>query len=1026
MQGNRFVKGFSVVLLFVVLYQGLLWFVTSGVESTADARAAEKVAALGLKDKDAELMRAEFRQSYLDSISDESVFLGLTYDDLKGQQLTFGLDLRGGMSVVLQVDLYDLVVTLSGDAINPEFTQALDKAREAQKTSQKDFITLFGEEYAKIAPSGKLASIFAPERKLEARGINAESTNEQVLKAIRDEAGEAVKRTYNLLKERINNFGAAQKEIALDENTDRINVELPGVTNPARARRYLQTSASLEFWDVYRAQDMVGSEQLMSILSRIDQKLKAKQSASGDSTKTDTSANAAQGPLFSRMIGGGDAQIGFALAADTALIVRMIMESGDLPRNIKLLWGNKHVDSKTYNFPDAARRYVLYAIDTKGKKEAPLQGDRITSAKPSSENGQNLVLIDMDQEGARNWKKMTERNVGREVAIVLDDKVYSAPVVNGVIAGGRTQISGNFTPAEATSLSNVLSIGKMPCRAEIIEEAIVGPSLGEATIRAGFIALVAGLFAVIFFMIGYYALAGFISVVSLLFNLLIIVSTLSSFGTALTLPGIAGVVLTIGMAVDANVIIFERIREELRKKLPWKEALEKGFAQSYSSIFDANITTILVGLILFQFGLGPIKSFAIVLIVGVIASVFTAVFFGRLVFGFFEARKQAALDTAAEEPANGVVSVGSNATINVLASPNKNIIGGRKIAYAISLVLVAVSLGSIFTRGFDLGVDLQGGRSYVVELGKDVEVDALRAKVVAALDNNEQVVIKTFNDSKQARITTAFMQNETGVAADSVVLSRIYNATKEYAGASISYADFARNIPSPELTLKAATKVGPSVADDINNSAYKTGGLALLAILLYIFLRFGRWQYSAGAILALIHDVIITVGVFSLLKGLLPFALEVNQEFIAAILTVIGYSINDTVIVFDRIRETLKEEEGKGTPLGTMVNDAINNTLSRTFMTSFTTLLVVLLLFFFGGDGVRGFAFALLVGIGVGTYSSIFVAAPLVVDLTKDASSITEEEFVPEHVKEERAAAAAAEAAAKAAEEAAAKDAPKA
>ncbi len=1026
MQGNRFVKGFSVVLLLIVLYQGLLWFVTAGVESTAEARAAEKVAAMGLTETEAALIRAEMRQSYLDSISDESVFLGLTYDDLKGQQLTFGLDLRGGMSVVLQVDLYDLVVTLSGDAVNPEFTQALDKAREAQKSSQKDFVTLFGEEYAKVAPSGKLASIFAPERKLEGRGINAESSNEEVLKAIRAEAGEAVKRTYNLLKERINNFGAAQKEIALDENTDRINVELPGVTNPARARRYLQTSASLEFWDVYRANDMVGSEQLMSIFARIDQKLKAKQSASGDSTKVDTSGNAGTGPLFSRLLGGGGAQIGFALASDTALVVRMISESGDLPRNIKLLWGNKHVDNKNYNFPDAARRYVLYAIDTKGKKEAPLQGDRVTSARPSSENGQNMVLIEMDQEGSRNWKKMTERNVGKEVAIVLDDKVYSAPVVNGVIAGGRTQISGDFTPAEATSLANVLSIGKMPCKAEIIEEAIVGPTLGEATIRAGFIALLAGLLTVILFMMGYYAMAGFISVFSLLFNLLIIVSTLASFGTALTLPGIAGVVLTIGMAVDANVIIFERIREELRKKLPWKEAVEKGFSQSYSSIFDANITTILVGLILFQFGLGPIKSFAVVLIVGVIASVFTAVFFSRLVFGFFEKRKLAALDANAPEPANGVVSVGSNATINVLANPNKNIIGGRKIAYLVSTVLVVASLVSIFTRGFDLGVDLQGGRSYVIELGKDVEVDALRSKIVAALDGNEQVVIKTFNDSKQARIMTAFMQNETGLEADSIVLSRIYNATKEYAGASISYSDFSRNIASPELTLKAVSKVGPSVADDINNSAYKTGGLALLAILLYIFFRFGRWQYSAGAIIALAHDVIITMGMFSLLKGLLPFALEVNQEFIAAILTVIGYSINDTVIIFDRIRETVREEENKGNSLAAMVNSAINNTLSRTFMTSFTTLLVVLLLFFFGGDGVRGFAFALLIGIGVGTYSSIFVASPLVVDLTKDASSIAEEDYIPDHVKEEREAAAAADAAAKAAEIAAQDNAPKA
>jgi SecD/SecF fusion protein len=1030
MQGKGFVKLFASLLLLIVVYQTALLFPIWSVESAAEAKADAFVSEKTLTDEEMAVARAQARQQYLDSVSSEPVFFSFTYQNLKRQQLALGLDLKGGMSVVLQVDLRDLLFSLSGNSKDLDFTKAIEKARELQKTSQSDFATLFAQAFKEVAPNRNLASIFASPRKL--KDINLESTDATVLAAIRDEAQEAVRRTNKLLKERIDRLGVAQPTVSLDESTDRITIELPGITNPQRAREYLQTTASLEFWDTYRLNDQVGAGTLGDMLIQLNESLKNKPAATVtiDSTKKDSLGNtiidtlktastavdsADLGPLFSKMQFGGGIIVGVAAASDTAEINNILAQgAGKLPRNARFAWSNKYEKDET----TGARKYLLYCLDTKGKSEAPLQGDRIISARTDVDRGQNVVVIGMNEEGKREWKKMTERNSvpeNREIAIVLDNKVYSAPRVNGVIADGGTQITGAFSAVEAGDLANILSIGKLPCRTEIIEEAIVGPSLGEATVRAGLIALLVGFLSVLVFMLGYYSFAGFISIIALIFNLLIIVSCLASFGTVLTLPGIAGIVLTIGMAIDANVIIFERIREELRKGTVWAEAMRKGFEQSYSSIFDANITTILVAFILFQFGLGPIKGFATVLIVGVLASVFTAVFFGRLLFDFFGTKKT----VSAENPEEYIIeakplSIGSPATINVLASPKMNAIGKRRLAYAFSGLLVVASLVSIFTRGFDLGVDFQGGRSYVLQFDKAVEIDALKTKIVAAMDGYDKVIIKTFNESDQVKVTTSYLQGETAENTDAVVLEKIYKGAVEYSGSKITLADFASSKPSAELKLNATSKVGATVADDIRSSAFTTGGFALLAIFLYIFLRFRRWQYSAGAIAALAHDVIITAGLFSLLKGILPFSLEVNQEFIAAILTVIGYSINDTVIVFDRIREDLLEEDNKTKSFASIINNAINNTLSRTFMTSFTTLLVVLLLFFFGGDGVRGFAFALLVGILVGTYSSIFVASPLLVDLTKDASKMVEDEedFVPQHVKE------AAEAAAKAAKEA--------
>ena len=589
------------------------------------------------------------------------------------------------------------------------------------------------------------------------------------------------------------------------------------------------------------------------------------------------------------------------------------------------------------------------------------------------------VSLEMDKEGTRLWKKMTEANVKRCVAVVLDDKVQSWPRVNEVIPNGRTQISGNFTATDANDLANVLSIGKLPATPEIIEESIVGPSLGQATINAGLMSLLIGFLVVLAFMLFYYSFSGVLAVLTLFLNIFIIFGCLASFGTVLTLSGIAGIVLTIGMAVDANVIIFERIREELRKPdVIWKNAVIEGFKSSYSSIIDANVTTFVTAVILFTYGLGPIKGFATVLAIGVVSSVFTAVLVGRLFFDYYITKDKQ-------------ISIWNNSTKNVLASPNINFMGMRKIAYTVSAILILAGIGSILTRGFELGVDFQGGRSYIVEFPKDVNITELKSELVKSFDGYSNSTIKTFGKANQAKITTSYMQNSEKEATevDQIVMEKVANACNAYSGTKVNVTDFAAGRPEEAkagLYLLASSKVGATVADDIRQSAFLATILSLGFIFIYILVRFRKWQFSFGAILALVHDVLIVMGLFSLLRGFTTFSLEVDQQFVAAILTIIGYSINDTVIVYDRIRE-----EATLTPnqrLKDVVNRSINSTLSRTSFTSLTTFFVIMFLFFFGGDGIAGFAFALFVGIITGTYSSIFIASPLVVDTTKDSSAL--------------------------------------
>ncbi len=1024
MQGKALIKFFTIVALLVVSYQFVLWFPTNSVEKNAEQFAAEAVA------DETNLVRKEerrdsFRNAYLDSVSSEIVFSipmvkKFNYQELKQKQIAWGLDLQGGMSVVLQVDLKDLIIALASESRDNDFRTALDDAKKAQQSAQTDYVTLFGEAYA--AKSDKpLARLFAINAKLK-EDVTIESSNQEVLAAIRKIAAETVESTYNLLKQRIDRFGVAQPVVSLDKTTDRITVELPGVRNPKRARKYLQATANLEFWELYENMDVLNQLNTLNDnlkeIARLDAEandttavaveegpededqieLTTEDSDSndvisllGDSTDVAIGEDSTDfGPLFSilspnypRTNADRNATIGYAELANLASI-DAILNSEEarkvLPRGARFVW-----KAKPFVAQDGTKYYELFALNTKGRKTSKLNGERVIQsfATPNQSGPGFAVSLSMDQEGARVWKKMTTDNVGRQVAVVLDNKVYSAPNVNEPIPNGSTSISGGFEEvSEAADLANILSIGKLPSRPEIIEEAVVGPTLGAATVSAGLFSLIAGFVLVLLYMLGYYAMAGVIAVIALILNVFFIFGSLASFGTVLTLPGIAGIVLTIGMAVDANVIIFERIREELRSGLDWKEAITKGFSHSTSAILDANITTLIVAIILFKFGLGPIKGFATVLIIGVVCSVFSAVLIGRMIFDYFMEN-------------NKEVSVWASWSKNILSNPGIDFVAKRKIAYGISGVILTLGLVSIFTTGFELGVDLKGGRSYTVQFSDDVDIQKFKGELIASFEtvgldeqNADKAIVREFSKSTQAKVTTSFLQDNIEINADSLVLFKVYEAAVAYTGNNMQYEVFAAGEPvegaaEGAFYLSASSKVGPTIADDIRNSAGYAAVLSLLFIFLYIFARFNRWQYSAGALAALVHDVLFVLSIFSIFKGILPFSLEIDQAFIAAILTVIGYSINDTVVVFDRIREVGRDLQDKAS-FKDIVNMAVNNTVSRTCITSLTTLFVVFVLFLFGGSGISGFAFALLIGILVGTYSSIFIATPVVVDTTGD------------------------------------------
>ena len=1005
MQGKGIVKFFLVVMTLVTLLQYLYILPTQKVEKAADEYANSLADPNGGMDERAAFKAA--RTSYLDSMSSEEVFKlpllkSFTYQELKSRQLALGLDLKGGMSVVLQVDLRDFIRALANDSKDPTFEEALEKAALAQRSAQSDYVTLFVDAFRDLANGEKrLAPIFARNESLRDR-INFETGDGEVERIIRTEANETVQRTFNLLKERIDKLGVTQPNVSLDASRDLIIVELPGIDNPERARNFLQAAAKLEFWNVFRINDpgvqssfIDANQRLSRLLTntepekeilRIDTVFatdtlgnQLEEIVSVDTVYSPTNVN--RGPLFDLFNLNTTGQAGLAVMGTAEKNKRNRIDTllnqpeikALFPRDMSLHWSKDPV--KDFNTGELTNMYELYAIrHERGTDNAPLSGENVTDAReaPDPQTNQVAVTLNMNSQGAKIWGQMTTKAAqdnNREVAIMLDDEVVSAPRVINPITAGNTQITGNFTLQEAKDLSNILKIGQLPAETKIIQEALVGPSLGQENINKSMKALIFGFLIVLAFMIVYYGGGGIIAIIALFLNLFFIFGALASYGTVLTLPGIAGIVLTIGMAVDANVIIFERIREEIREGKSLLMSIADGFQHSYSAIIDANVTTILTAIVLAYFGLGPIKGFAVVLIIGVIASLFTAVLVGRLIIEWWtKPGRHMTFNTPLSKDA--------------LAHLNIDWLGKRKIAYIISGTLIVLGLGSFFTRGFELGVDFKGGYSYNITFEEDQSVDAttLRTALTTAFEGGTPVV-KAVDTENTFNVVTDYLVDDDSDDAPDRVMEKLYEGVNSVAGGSLTLNEFKASDGEGTHVI-SSSKVGPTIADDIKTSAFYAAIFALLLIFLYIFIRFNKWQYSMGAVAALFHDTLIVLAIFSLFHGVLPFSLEIDQAFIAAILTVIGYSINDTVVVFDRIREyfniyTKKEKEE-------VINMAVNSTISRTVITSLTTFFVVAVLFFFGGTSIKGFAFALMMGIIVGTYSSVFVATPIMSDLTKD------------------------------------------
>lgn len=1018
MQGKGLVKVFLVLIIAVCLLQFAYFIPTNRVESDADAY-AQKVTGKGPEaatTADYKVARA----NYLDSISGTPIFSiplikSFTYNELKQQQLALGLDLKGGMSALLQVDLSDFLKGLAGrNANNAEFLKALDNADNAMKSSQSDFITLFADEYRKLAGENKMARLFS---KSEALGeLNPTTDDGAVTRLIRQKATETVKLTHERLKQRIDKLGVVQPNISLDPNRDLITVEMPGIDNPQRAEEFLTRSAKLEFWDTYRfsdpgltqafqAADKLSSngatevDTTVSVAMRdsvvFDNTGKPIDTIQVEDIASSISTTGATGGLLSALtVNNGNMYqtvMGIADKSKKHTIDKILAREDVLalfPKNSRFMWSYKpgeDADGKLTN------NYELYLIKgLSGTDEAPLNGDVVTSAAQTlnSVNGQVEVNLRMNATGAKKWAEMTTKatNEGnREIAIVLDNEVVSAPRVNGAITGGSSSISGNFSVEEAVDFAGILEVGKLPARTKIIQKMNVGPSLGKENINKSINSLLVGFLLVIVTMLAYYAGAGIIAIISLLLNVFLIFGTLSSFGTVLTLSGIAGIVLTIGMAVDANVIIYERIKEELEAGKSVKQAISDGFFHSYSSIIDANVTTILTAMILAYFGLGPVKGFAVVLIIGVLSSLFTAIFVTRLMIDWWVGK-------------GNNLSFWTSFSKGAFKNVNIDWIGIRKYAYIFSISITVIGLVSMFVRGFDLGVEYKGGYSYNVQFtgSEGVTADKLREGLTSVFETTP--VVKQIDTDNTFNIITSYLISDTDPKASEKVLTRLYEGVTKISGSNVSLADFSNNeTGADKIHVVSSSQVGPAIADDLKTSSIYAGLFALAAIFLYILLRFNKWQYSVGALISVLHDAMVMLSVFSIFKGILPFSLEIDQAFIAAILTVIGYSINDTVIVFDRIREYFTMHTQK--PKDQVINDAINSTLSRTVMTSFTTIIVVLVLFLFGGDSIRGFAFALLVGIGTGTYSSIFIAAPVLHDFASDFTIRKREKHSPDKLK---------------------------
>jgi len=978
MKNKNTIVFLTLVITVLCLYYLSITFFSRGIQQDA----------LDFATDDAGIVDQPKKQAYLDSIWKEPVLeiLGasFTYEEIKKTELNLGLDLQGGMHVTLEVSPVEIIKGLSSQSQDPDFLAALDRADELQKDSQESFARLFESAYNEISPTGKLSRIFA--NAANKGRISFESSNSDVMDIIETEVDNAIDRAFQILRTRVDRFGTSQPNIQRLGSSGRIQIELPGVDNPQRVRKLLQGVAKLEFWEVWNINEIqptliAMNSKLLAIEKAAAEKSTtslstelnastneandlANQIAAGDTTSTadslDVTANTST--FFSLMKQDAYGNMLFALR-DTGKINRVLKSTEIqqvIPRDTRFLWDVKSV-AETEDL-------ALYAVKIPRSGESSLTGEVITDARLSiDERGKPAVSMQMSAIGAKQWKKMTGDNVGRRLAATLDNYVYTAPTVQVEIANGNTQISGNFTNEEAIDLSNILKAGSLPAPTRIVEEAVVGPTLGTEAQAQGIKSILIGLAIVVIFMVFYYSKGGLVANVALLFNVFFILGILANLGAALTLPGIAGIVLTIGMSIDANVLIFERIREELRNDVPLLQAISSGYKKAYSSIIDANVTTFLTGVILYLLGQGPVKGFAVTLMIGIICSFFSAVFITRVIVTWMSKKGN-----------DSKISFETPFTKGWLTNLNIDFLGKRRMAYLTSGIIIAVGIAVMATNGLKLGVDFKGGRSYIVQFDETMVASDIKTSLSNGVFSEAGVEVKTYNSNNVLKITTSYMVEDESQEADEVVKKALTDGLATATGKD--FIDGTTDLQAGQFTINGSAKVGATIADDIKNSSLKSFGLSIVAIFFYILIRFRRWQFSLGAIVALVHDALIVLSAFAI-AGLLGISFEIDQVFIGALLTIMGYSINDTVVVFDRIRENL-QLKGSRDLVGTF-NTSINSTISRTLITSMTTLIVVVILFLFGGEVLRGFSFAFLIGILIGTYSSVFVATPIVVDLTK-------------------------------------------
>ena len=990
MKNKGLIYFLTITISFLSIYYLQFTFVSQRIQGEATEISRDSEGNIDFKKK----------QKYLDSIWNKPVYnlvSDFTFKDIKESELNLGLDLQGGMHVTLEVSPVDILQGLSSNSQAPDFLLAISIAKEKIKGTQLNFISEFYAEYKTIAPQKNLSQIFAT---VSNRGrIGFDSSDSEILDIINEEVERAIDRSFNILRTRIDRFGTSQPNIQRLQGTGRIQIELPGVDNPERVRKLLQGVAKLEFWEVSEINETEVS-QTIQIIDQFAVSQNILNNASESSTEDELDNTSQSDDIESLLSGNSDDSDNNStteatenddenLLANTSspLLSNLRSEFGGLfynledtmsinsilsndkvqqliPNTIKFLWAVK----PTENTADPSDQVLeLFVIKTSRGGKAPLTGEVITDARQDlDQSARPSISMQMNSNGAKNWRRLTSTNIGRRVAIVLDNYVYSAPFVQNEIPNGNSQITGDFTIEEAQDLANILKAGTLPAPTTIVEDVVIGPTLGKVAQSQGFQSIMSGLIIVLMFMIFYYSGGGIIANLALFFNIFFILGILAQLSASLTLPGIAGIVLTIGMSIDANVLIFERIKEELRNGANLKQAISNGYDKAFTSIIDANFTTLLVGLILYNLGQGPVKGFAITLIIGIICSFFSAVYITRVI-----------VERLSRNGDKSSLRFSFPFSRNLLSSLKIDFLGRRRLAYYFSITFISVGIISLILKGLTLGVDFKGGRSYVVTFS-EVQTPSIVENGLQESFNNEGVEVKTFGADNILKITTSYLINDDSDDADVTVKNQLISGLENVT--NLSFIEDDTMLDKENFTISSSSKVGATIADDIQNSSLSSGILALIAIFVYILIRFRKWQFSTGAVFALFHDTLFVISAFAI-ANLFGVSYEIDQVFIAALLTIIGYSINDTVVVFDRIRENLGIKAGS--EIIPVVNESINKTISRTLITSMTTFIVVLVLFLFGGPSLSGFSFALLVGIIVGTYSSIFVATPVFVDLFK-------------------------------------------